>query len=72
MFTVIQQGEKQFNIINLDTGVFVNRIIPPGKVLSGPVVVGNRCTIVIDDTNGNTIGLIYSLPQATIINRYVV
>jgi hypothetical protein len=72
MYTIIQQSSNHFNIIDLSTGVFVNRITAPGTVVSGPIVVGNRCTIVVDNNNGNKMGIIYSLPQGNIIDRYAV
>lgn len=71
-YTVVQQGASHFNIIDAQSGTFVNRIVTQGEVISGPLVVGNRCTFVVQIGSGSKYGMIYSLPQGTIINRYVV
>lgn len=72
IFTVAQQGPNHFNIIDASTGAFVNRIVTQGDILSGPIVVGDRCTFIVKMGNGESIGMIYGLPQGTLINRYVV
>ncbi len=72
IFTVVQQSQNHFNIIDAQTGTFVNRIVTQGDILSGPIVVGDRCTFVIQMDKGQTIGMIYSLPQGTLLNRYMV
>jgi len=71
-YTVVQQGPRIFNIIDAQTGVFVNRITTQGDVVSGPIVVGNRCTFVINNGPGSTFGMIYDLPRGTLVNRYMV
>lgn len=72
IYTVVQQGPSHFNIIDATTGSFAGRIMPQGEVVSGPVVVGDRCTIVVKIGSGTKYGTIYSLPQGSIINRYMV
>lgn len=72
LYTVVQQGPSHFNIVDANSGVFVNRIITQGKVISGPIVVGNRCTFVVEIGSGTKFGMIYSLPQGTMVNRYMV
>lgn len=72
IYTVVQQGPTHFNVIDATSGTFVNRIVTQGEVISGPIVVGDRCTFVVQFPTGNKLGMIYSLPQGTIINRYVV
>ena len=72
IYTVVQKGPRLFNIVDANTGVFMNRILTQGDVVSGPIVVGNRCTIVVQIGSGTKFGTIYNLPQGNIINRYLV
>lgn len=72
IFTVSLDRANTFNIINAETGVIVNRIITTGEVVSGPIVVGDKCTFVIQSTPTQKTGVIYKLPNGTIINRYIV
>lgn len=72
IYTVVQQSANHFNIVDANSGVYQNRITIQGKVISGPIVVGNRCTFVVENTPGSKFGLIYGLPQGTLVNRYMV
>ena len=72
IYTVVQSGPNHFNIIDTSTGAFVNRITVQGTLLSGPIVVGNRCTMVVEFGGGSKFGMIYSLPQGSLVNRYAI
>lgn len=72
IYTVVQKGPRLFNIVDANTGVFMNRIMTQGDVVSGPIVVGDRCTIVVQIGSGTKFGTIYGLPRGNMINRYMV
>ena len=72
LYTVVQKEKNIFNIINAETGTVLNRIILAGEIVGGPIVVGDRCTFVAETGPNQRLGMIYKLPNGTIINRYPV
>ena len=72
IYTVALDKNNTFNIINAETGSIMNRIITTGEVISGPIVVGDKCTFIIQSTPSQKSGVIYKLPNGTLINRYIV
>jgi hypothetical protein len=72
LYTVVQVSPNHFNIIDASTGAFVNRITLQGTLMSGPIVVGNRCTVVVEFGGGSKFGMIYNLPDGALVNRYSV
>ena len=72
LYTVVQKDKNLFNIINAETGTVVNRIILSGEIMNGPIVVGDRCTFIVETGPNQRLGMIYKLPNGTIINRYPV
>jgi len=72
IYTVVQKGPRLFNIVDANSGVFMNRIMTQGDVVGGPIVVGNRCTIMVQIGSDTRFGMIYSLPHGRMINRYMV
>lgn len=72
IYTVALDRDNTFNIINAETGSIMNRIITSGEVISGPIVVGDKCTFIIQSTPSQKSGVIYKLPNGTLINRYIV
>jgi hypothetical protein len=72
IYTVSPYTDKVYNIIDAEKGTIVNRIvIHDGIVSTGPIVVGDRCTFVVNTGNNQQVGYIYSLPKGTVINRFV-
>ena len=69
-YTVTQTSPNTFNIIDMSNGTVINRIITQGQVVSGPIVVGERCTFVVETGPNQRMGMIYGLPTGTVINRY--
>ena len=70
-YTVTQVSPNSFNIIDISNGSVSGRIITQGSVVSGPIVVGDRCTFVVETGPNRRMGMIYSLPGGSIINRYL-
>ena len=71
IYTVAQFDKKTYNIIDAEKGTIVNRLIlQDGEALSGPIVVGDRCTFIIKTGPSQQVGVIYKLPRGTIINRF--
>jgi len=72
IYTVAPYSDSVYNIIDAEKGTVVNRIvIHDGTVSSGPIVVGDRCTVTVATGDNQHVGYIYSLPKGTVIKRFV-
>jgi len=67
--TVQYSGKNVINIIDLRKNATVNRVTFQGSLINGPIVVGDRCTIVVKDGAVNK-GLVIKLPSGNIIDRF--
>jgi len=68
-YTVSHSGKNVINIIDLRKNATINRFSFQGELINGPIVVGDRCTIVTK--NGNTSrGLVIKLPSGSVIDRF--
>ena len=70
LYTVTLKGTDTINIVDAEKGVTVNRTRIKGEIINGPIVVGDRFTVVTRQPNGSTMGFIYKLPAGTILNRF--
>jgi hypothetical protein len=70
LYTVALKSNNLIHIIDATKGVTVNRTTVKGEIINGPIVVGDRFTVVTKQGNGSMLGLIYKLPAGTIINRF--
>ena len=69
-YTVTPIGPGIFQVVDASNGAPVNRFNIPGQIISGPVVVGDQCTIITQANNTKT-GYIVKLPTGHIINRFI-
>ena len=71
VYSVTLGSGKRLNIIDVTSGRTVNNIMYDGDILTGPIVVGDKCTLV---TIKGTIrkGHIYNLPTGRLAQTYVV
>lgn len=70
LYTVALKGDNTVNIVDAERGITVNRAKIKGEIINGPIVVGDRFTVVTKQTNGKTIGFIYKLPAGNVIDRF--
>lgn len=61
-YTVTLSGPNGLKCIDANTGVLQNSMRFVGDLISGPVVTGDRVTIVIKKGNTN-FGYVYKLPN---------
>ena len=72
IYSVTPGSSGKLNIIDATNGRMVNRIQYPGTIVTGPIVVGDKCTLVVQDNSGIRKGKIYNLPQGTLHQTYSV
>ena len=70
LFSVALVNPKKVNIIKARNGVVVNNFPINGNLVSGPLVVGNNCTYVIETPSGQKQGFVRMLPSGAIVNRF--
>ena len=71
-YTIMPTEPGQFDVLDAKTGMVINKVVLQGEILSGPVVIGSRCTIIMKDPNGSRTGYILNLPDGNIFNKFVV
>lgn len=68
IYTVILDGDI-LKCIDTSTGMTAGSINMVGTMNSGPIVTGDRCTVVIKDYTG-THGKVYKLPSFNIVTTF--
>ena len=68
-YTVIPVSNNTYSINDMSNGAQVNRVIVPGKLISGPIVTQDQCSITTIENQANTT-YILKLPSGAIINRF--
>jgi len=71
VFTVTLGSSSRLNIIDVVTGRILNNIQLNGNLVNGPIVVGDKCTIVTDK-NGKRTGYVHDLPTGRLSQTYQV
>jgi hypothetical protein len=69
MYTVAPVGPGIYQVTDMQTGVILNRFNLPGELVSGPVVSGDSCSIVIKQ-HGIQLGYTVALPSGMVRNRF--
>ena len=70
LYTVSLKSNNTINIVDAMKGSIINRTTVKGEIINGPIVVGDRFTVVAKQPNGSVVGFIYKLPAGNIINRF--
>jgi hypothetical protein len=68
-YTVVHSGNNVVNIIDLRKNAIINRVRIQGTLINGPIVVGDRCSVVYQD-GSKRVGLVIKLPSGSIIDRF--
>jgi hypothetical protein len=70
LYTVAVKSKNLIHIIDAQKGVTINRTTIQGEIISGPIVVGDKFTIVTKQKTGRSMGFIYKLPSGIILDRF--
>lgn len=68
MYTVVADG-KVLKCIDAESGVPVNKHTVDGDVVSGPIVTGDRATVVIRKGGINQ-GLVFKIPALYVVSTF--
>jgi hypothetical protein len=72
VYSVTPGTHGKLHVIDATTGRVLNNIIYTGTIVSGPIVVGDKCTLVTQNQFNIKKGHIYRLPQGTLHQTYSV
>lgn len=72
IYSVSLGASGKLNVIDATTGRILNSILYDGEIVSGPIVVGDKCTLVVQNQYNQKKGRIYRLPQGTLHQTYAV
>ena len=70
VYSVTLGTTSRLNIIDASTGRVLNNIQVQGEIVNGPIVVGDKCTLVTQNSNSTRRGYIYSLPTGRLHNTF--
>ena len=68
IYTVILDGEI-LKCIDTSSGMTMGTINITGELASGPIVTGNRCTVILKNYMG-TQGKVYMLPSFDVVTTF--
>ena len=68
-YSVVLSTTNKLNIIDVVSGRVLNSIHINGQIINGPIVVGDKCTVVVDKS-GNRSGSIYTLPSGRLTQTF--
>lgn len=71
VYSVTLSNKNKLNIIDAVSGRVLNSIQFTGMLVNGPVVVGDKCTLVIDN-GGKKKGQIHQLPTGRLTQTFQV
>lgn len=69
VYSVTLSNQNRLNIIDAVSGRVLNNIQFTGKLINGPIVVGDKCTLVIDN-NGQRKGQVHQLPTGRLTQTF--
>lgn len=72
IYSVSPSTSGRLNVIDATNGRIINHIQYPGEIVTGPIVVGDKCTLVVQNQYNQKSGRIYRLPQGTLHQTYTV
>lgn len=69
ILTAILDGESTIKIINPITGATKQQVSLQGRVVNGPIVVGDNCTVTIEK-GSNREAIVFALSSGSIVNTF--
>ena len=70
IYSVIQASPGRVNIIDAQTGAVMSTFSYTGTLISSPIVVGDKCTYVLELPSKEKRGYVRKLPSGFVINQF--
>ena len=69
-YTVHDTGQNMLKVIDADSGAQAGMISPRGKLVTPPIVNGDRVSFVVEASDGTKLGTVHKLPSGQLINQF--
>jgi translation initiation factor 6 (eIF-6) len=69
-YIAVIDGPSRLVIVDASTGIRINYINVGGPIVNGPIVVGDRVTVITQKTSGSKMGRIYKMPSGGLITQF--
>jgi hypothetical protein len=70
MYVAALTGPDRFAIIDAASGIRVNTVSTGGKIINGPVVTGDKVTVIIQRSDTAKLGKIYNMPSGSLQTQF--
>ena len=69
-YLAVLDSATKLAIIDAESGIKINYINVGYNIVNGPIITGDRCTIIMQKTSGTKFGRIYRLPSGALQNQF--
>lgn len=69
-YLAVLDGPTRLLIVDAQSGIRVNYINVGYNIVNGPIITGDKCTIIMQKSTGVKFGRIYKLPSGSLINQF--
>lgn len=66
IYIAVMEDPTKVSVVDASSGVKLNYIRTDYPIINGPIVVGNRMTLIVQRPNGTKTGRIYNLPSGVL------
>jgi len=69
-YLAVLDGATKLAIIDAESGIKINYINVGYNIINGPIITGDRCTVIMQKTAGPKFVGIYKLPSGALQNKF--
>jgi|10_taG_2_1085330.scaffolds.fasta_scaffold00217_37 hypothetical protein len=69
-YTVHDTGQGYLKVIDAHKGIQAGIISPRGKIVTPPIVSGDRVSFVVEAPDGTKMGVTHKLPNGAVLNHF--
>jgi hypothetical protein len=69
-YLAVLDSPTRLLIVDAQSGIRVNYINVGYNIVNGPIITGDKCTIIMQKSAGTKFGRIYKLPSGSLINQF--
>ena len=69
-YIAVVDGPSRLVIVDAESGIRINYINLGGPIVNGPIVVGDKVTVITQKTSGSKMGRIYKMPSGSLITQF--
>ena len=70
IYVAALEGPNKFAIIDASSGIKLNHVSVGGMIINGPIVTGDKATVIVQKTSGAKLGKIYNMPSGSLQTQF--